>query len=316
MVAVNRNEPVRAQSSESRMSLMEFMREFPDDATCLDYLWRERFSPDGEHALCPKCNQVRVFKKYPMANRRTSWTCTGCGQHVHPTAGTIFHKSPTSLHLWFYAMYLMSSTRCGISAKQLERELGVTYKCAWRMANLIRNKLMHDAEHDGNEPLQGTVEADETFIGGDAKNKAYDKATRTEKMARKAIVLGAVERGGKVRPMVIPFSGAGDIRPRIQATVKDGSNLYTDGFHVYRTMQTYNHGFVDHNAGVYVAGDVHTNTIEGFWSLMKRGIDGVYHNVSHKWLQSYCDEYAFRYNHRKGVDPFRVLLARVVASAT
>src|SRR3954452_480892 len=160
MPKVDRNNPTRAASSDSRMSLMEFMREFPDDATCLDYLWRERFSPDGEHALCPKCDEVRVFKKYPMANRRTSYTCTGCGQHVHPTAGSIFHKSPTSLHLWFYAMYLMSSTRCGISAKQLERELGVTYKCAGPRQNLIRNKLMQAPEHAGGEPLQGTVEAD------------------------------------------------------------------------------------------------------------------------------------------------------------
>ena len=123
MAKVDRNQPKRAASSESRMSLMEFMREFPDDATCLEHLWRARYSPDGEHALCPKC-KVRVFKKYAMSNRRTSWTCTGCGHHVHPLAGTIFHKSATSLHLWFYAMYLMSSTRCGISAKQIERELG------------------------------------------------------------------------------------------------------------------------------------------------------------------------------------------------
>ena len=145
------------------MSLVEFMREFPDDATCLEHLWRRRFSPDGEHALCPKCEQIRVFKKYAIKNRRSSWTCTGCGHHVHPLVGTIFEKSPTSLHLWFYAMYLMSSTRCGISAKQLERELGVTYKCAWRIANKIRNKLMADTD---TTPLEGEVEADETWIGG------------------------------------------------------------------------------------------------------------------------------------------------------
>src|ERR1017187_2034583 len=160
MPAVDRNKPKRAASSESRMSLMEFMREFPDDAAGLEYLWRQRYSPDGEHALCPKCEQVRVFKKYPMSNRRSSWTCTGCGQHVHPAAGTIFHKSPTSLHLWFYAMYLMSSTRCGISAKQLERELGVTYKCAWRIANKIRSMI--DEDEDDGPKLSGRVEMDES----------------------------------------------------------------------------------------------------------------------------------------------------------
>ena len=142
MPPVNRNKPVRAKSSESQCSLVEFMRAYPDDATCLEWLWLNRYSPDGEHAECPKCETMRVFKRYGTAQTRQSWTCTGCGHHLHPTAGTIYHKSSTSLHLWFYAMYLMSSTRCGISAKQLERELGVTYKTAWRMAHLIRNELM------------------------------------------------------------------------------------------------------------------------------------------------------------------------------
>ena len=123
---------------------MEFMREFPDDAACLEHLWRSRYSPDGAHAECPKCEQERRLQAYATKQGRQSWTCTGCGHHVHPTAGTIFHKSSTSLHLWFYAMYLMASTRCGISAKQLERELGVTYRTAWRMMNKIRNELMDD----------------------------------------------------------------------------------------------------------------------------------------------------------------------------
>jgi transposase len=292
------------------MSLMEFMREFPDDATCLEHLWRARYSPDGEHALCPKCEQVRPFKKYPMANRRTSWTCTACGQHIHPLAGTIFNKSATSLHLWFYAMYLMASTRCGISAKQLERELGVTYKCAWRMMNQIRNYLM---DQDG-KPLEGDVETDETFVGG--KPRANSKLTKAQHMDRKAIVWGAVERGGNVHAEVIPFSGAGDIRPRV-LNVKGGSRLYSDGFNAYCTFGTmYEHQWIDHASGVYVDGNVHTQTIEGFWSLVKRGIDGVYHNVSHKWLQSYLNEYVFRYNHREGIDPFRALLARAALTTT
>ena len=133
MASVDRNNPKRAESSDSLYSLMEFMADFPDDATCIDWLWRTRYAPDGEHTVCPKCEVERSFRKYAMKGRNTSWTCTACGHHLHPLAGTIFHKSSTSLHLWFYAMYLMTSTRCGISAKQLERELGVTYKTAWRM---------------------------------------------------------------------------------------------------------------------------------------------------------------------------------------
>ena len=151
MPPVDRNTPKRAQSSESSYSLVEFMREFPNDAACLNWLWRERCSEDGEHAECPKCERVRKFHK---VNDRPAWDCDSCGFHMHPTAGTIFHKSSTSLHLWFFAMHLITSTRGGISAKQLERELGVTYKTAWRMFNLIRNRLM---TQDYQGPLSGEV---------------------------------------------------------------------------------------------------------------------------------------------------------------
>src|SRR5438874_13395465 len=152
MPPVDRNNPVRAKSSDSQVSFMEFQREYPDDAACLEWLWRTRFSADGERARCPKCEAERTFKRYATAQRRQSWTCTACGHHIHPTAGTIFHKSSTSLHLWFYAIYLMSSTRCGISAKQLEREIGCNYKTALRMLRQIRSDLMAD---DDSTPLSG-----------------------------------------------------------------------------------------------------------------------------------------------------------------
>src|SRR5882724_2842777 len=119
MPKVDRNNPTRGKGSESEYSLMEFMADFPDDAACLEWLWRSRYAPDGSHAHCAKCKAKRAFVRYETTQRRQSWTCTACGHHLHPTAGTIFHKSATSLHLWFYAMYLITSTRCGISAKQL-----------------------------------------------------------------------------------------------------------------------------------------------------------------------------------------------------
>src|SRR4051794_10894091 len=128
----DRNHPRRGTASTSQYSLTEFMRDFPDDAACLDWLWRTRYAPDGEHAMCPHCGVERSFRRYHTAQQRQSWTCTACGKHLHPTAGTIFEKSSTSLQSWFYGIYLMTSTRCRISAKQLERELGVTYKTAWR----------------------------------------------------------------------------------------------------------------------------------------------------------------------------------------
>src|SRR2546423_7887086 len=197
MPPVDRLKPIRAASSESGYSLVEFVREFPDDTACLEWLWRTRYSPDGETAHCPKCERDRQFKKYECATRRQSWTCTGCGYHVHPTAGTIFAKSSTSLQLWFYAIYLMTSTRCGISAKQLERELGVKYRTAWRMFNKIRNYLMAD---DG-ELLTGAVEADETLIGGKMRNSerrkrealGWDK--KRYENEKKTMVFAAV-RGG------------------------------------------------------------------------------------------------------------------------
>ena len=133
--------------------------EFGDDATCLEHLPRSRFAPDGSHTQCPKCKQERKFHKVAS---RPSWSCDTCGRHIHPLGGTIFHKSPTSLHLWFYVLYLMTSTRCGMSAKQVEREIGVGYKTAWRMTNLIRNHLT--AQHDP-EKLTGAVEADESARG-------------------------------------------------------------------------------------------------------------------------------------------------------
>src|SRR5712691_5697567 len=159
MSGVNRNHPKRAKSSESTYTVMDFARDYPDDAACLDYLWRRTLSDDGEHANCPKCGAQRKFHR---VKSRPSYSCDVCGHHLHPTAGTIFHKSSTSLHLWFHAIFLMAQTRCGISAKQLERELGVTYKTAWRMFKQIRSMLDQD-----DDSLSGTVEMDEAYIGGD-----------------------------------------------------------------------------------------------------------------------------------------------------
>src|SRR4051812_40077081 len=216
---------------------MEFMREFPDDATCLEFLWRQRCSDDGSHAHCPKCKQTRKFHR---VKSRPSYSCDSCGYHMPPTAGTIFHRSATSLHLWFYAMYLMTSTHCAVSAKHLDRELGVTYKTAWRMANLIRNKLMVE---DGDEPLSGDVEVDETFIGG--KPRAADRARgrregATPRQAQwfaqrsKTVVFGAVERGGRIRATIIPDSRAVTLTGNVRRFVLPSARLITDEWHGYK----------------------------------------------------------------------------------
>ncbi len=300
MPPANRKQPKRSTASDSLYTLVEFMHEFPDDDACLQYLWRAH-SLDGTHALCPKCNVEREFKRYDTKQQRQSWTCTACGYHLHPTAGTIFHKSSTSLHLWFYAMYLMTSTKCGISAKQLERELGVTYKTAWRIAKEIRQVLM--AQTDEVLGKTSEVELDETFVGGKASNMHANK--RKEKIqgrgtAGKAAVFGAVERQGKVVAVTVPNVDRVTLMPHIHKHVIPASTVYTDEMGAYQPLKDhgYNHDVVKHSEHVYVSGNVHTNTIEGFWSLVKRGIGGVYHSVSAKHLQGYLNEYTWRYNHR------------------
>jgi transposase-like protein len=303
------------------MSLMEFMRDFPDDPACLEWLWRERFSEDGTYADCPKCKTHRAFKRYATSQRRQSWTCTGCGHHVHPTAGTIFHKSSTSLHLWFYAFYLMTSTRCGISAKHLERELGVNYKTAWRMLNRIRDDLM---SQDGDGPLSGDVEADETAWGGKPRQGEIARIAREEgrdlssaggtwKQRNKKTVFAMVERGGSVRASVVPSRGRATLHGEIVQHILPGSTVFTDDWSPYAGLdgRGYTHRRIRHSENVYVSGDVHTQTIEGFFSNLKRGIAGTYHSVSTRWLPAYLNEYVWRYNHRSDErSQFEALLLR------
>jgi transposase len=298
MPPANRHEPKRAKSSQSDYSVTEFLREFPDDATCLEHLWRSRYSEDGEHAFCPKCCERRVFKRYATKQGRQSWTCTGCGHHVHPTAGTIFAKSSTSLKLWFHAMYLMTSTRCGISAKQLERELGVHYKTAWRMFNKIRNELMKDA---GDEQLSGDVEIDETSWGGKPRGGRMTKQEAARwRESHKTTILGMVEREGRVRLRVIASRRGPALSREVRSHVNPSAFIFTDDWQAYKPLkgEFLSHGVINHSAGVYVRGDIHTNTIEGFFGNLKTGMRGTYKHVSDRWIQSYLDEYAYRYNER------------------
>jgi transposase-like protein len=301
---------------------MEFMQQYPDDESCLQVLWRTRYAPDGEHAYCPECEDERTFKRYGTAQQRQSWSCSACGHHLHPTANTIFHKSSTSLHLWFYAMYLMTSTRGGISAKQIERELGVTYKTAWRICHEIRTNLM---EQDMS-PMTGPVEVDETFVGGKVRQiynwnkKEYTKeqrsAARRNSMANKTTVQGIVQRGGRVVATTVANQKRVSLLPNVQKFVLPAETVYTDELHSYKTLPEhgYKHSRVNHREGIYVSGDVHTNTIEGFWSLVKSGIRGTYHAVSAKHLQGYLNEYAWRYSHRDdGRSMFETLVLRAAA---
>ena len=313
MSKVDRNAPRRSKASESTYTLFEFERDFPDDEACLDYLISQLY-PDG--IFCPACERVT---KHHREKARPSYSCQFCGHREHPMVGTIFQDSATSLRLWFYAIYLMASTRCGISAKQLERELGVTDKTAWRMFNKIRSLMQPDED----VTFAGTVEADQTHMGGKTKN--MHKVTRAERItgrgtAGKTPVFGMAQRRtedacGKVVARVVSDAAADTLLPHVEKKVLPQSLVYTDEWAAYNRLgeKGYEHSRVAHWQEIYVSGDVHTDTIEGFWSLLKNGIRGVYHSVSTKHLQSYLDEYAFRYNHRDatGRGIFDAVLDRV-----
>jgi transposase len=313
MAPVDRKNPKRAESSDSTYSLMEFMREFPDDDTCLEWLWRTRYSPDGKKADCPKCGRESVpFKKYATKQRRQTWTCTQCGHHVQPTAGTICEGSSTSLHLWFYAIHLMTSTRCGIAAKQLERELGVTYKTAWRMFNLIRNELMAD---DGT-PLSGEVEVDETSVEGEPRVHMSPSEAAKWLGRSRVTVMAAVERGGLVKATVLPSRAGSTLKEKVVEWVRPESIVYTDEWRSYRRLdEWFTHSPVNHAAGYVTAEGWHTNTIEGFFGNLKTGIRGNYKKVSRRWLQGYLNEFVWRYTHRNSARAmFEALVLRAAGS--
>ena len=314
MSQVNRNRPRRGSASESLYTIFEFQQEFPDDRTALDYLVA-RLYPDGIY--CPKCEKVT---KHHRENGRPSYACGFCGHHEHPLVGTIFENSATPLHLWLYAIYLMASTRCGISAKQLERELGVTYKTAWRMANKIRSLL----GQDDDDLFDGTAELDEAYIGGQAKWRSPARSRKAGVHGygthNKTPVIGIAQRGkdgksGKVKARTHNTKmSAGEFRKEIHTKVLPGSTVYTDDAWAHQGIdKTYPHKRVNHAEKVYVSGDVHVNTIEGFWALLKGGLGGVYHSVSTTHLQAYLDEYVFRYNNRDmpGRGMFEAFISRI-----
>lgn len=281
-----------------RYTFEDFNSEFPDeDDTCLEYIKEQRF-PGGMTA-CVKCEKET---KHHRISGRTAYSCQNCGTQVYPLAGTIFEKSTTSLRAWFYAMYLMGSTRCGISAKQIQRETGVTYKTAWRMFRQIRTLMSEDLQLEGP-----TVEIDETYYGGVRKGGA-GRPMRGDK--KKTPIVGVVERKGRVMAKAVEDVGSATLLGVVREHVLPESTIYSDehrGYDGIKGMRRkddpdknagYQHRRIHHSSKVYVMGDIHTNSVEGFWSLIKRGIGGVYHAVEQNYLQSYLDEYSYRYNRR------------------
>jgi transposase len=267
------------------LTVQQFFQMFPDDDACLQHLFDIRFGPDYG---CPKCGEIG---KWHRLSKMPAYTCN-CGHHIHPMAGTPFLRTRTSLQKWFYAMFLFTTTRNGVAAKELQRQLGVTYKTAWRMAREIR---IYMGWVDGDWPIGGRgraiVETDKVFIGGRDKIGEGDKT----------IVLGAVERGGDVITRVIPDRSARNVIGALSEWVRLGARIVTDDARVYNDLGAlgYRHESVNHSEKEYVRGDTHTNTIEAFWAMVKRTIAGTHIWVSPKHLPKYLGEIEFRWNLRK-----------------
>src|SRR6266404_2339684 len=239
-------------------TLKDFQKQYPDDATCLEWL-RNYLYPEGIY--CETCEAVT---KHHRVQSRPSYSCDHCGHHVHPTAGTIFHKSPTPLTLWFHAIYLMASTRCGISAKQIERETGVTYKTAWRMFKQIRSMLEEDSPIGGKGR---SVEMDEAYFGGRRKGGGGRRLRGDKGEQYKTVVVGHAERKGRIVARTIPDAKSGTLLENMREYILPKSTVFTDEYQCYDGLtrvqdRGYTHRRINHSAKVYVSGDIHTNTVE------------------------------------------------------
>lgn len=276
----------------------QFSKDYPDDAACLAEIMRLRYGNE------PTCHECKRKTKYHRIAKRRAYACQFCGAHVYPCVGTIFEKSTTPLNKWFFAMYLFTTTRHGVAAKELERQLGVTYKCAWRMARQIRT-LMSGLDVAG---LFGEVEVDETYVGGKRPGK------RGRGAGGKTVVVGLKQRDGAVKSKVMPNARRVTVEPFVRQNVRQGSTVYSDEWWAYRRLglRGYDHQTVTHGAREYVRGKAHTNSIEGYWSHFKRSVRGTHIHVSAKHMHLYLAEFDFRHNARKVPDRMFGLLMRML----
>lgn len=282
-------------------NLMSLLTYFKNEQVCRDYLAEIRWAASP---TCPykDCGHSKVFT---FANGKV-YKCSKCKKQFSVRVGTIFEDSKIPLQKWYAAIYLITAHKKGISSLQLHRDLGVTQKTAWYLLHRVRTSLgLND------------VEADETFIGGDEKNKHAHKKTEGNQgrsVKTRIAVAGIIERGGELRAKQIPDTTGNYLKNFVFKNLQMGSNLHTDEWWGYHGLsKVFNHKHIKHKKGEYVNGDCHTNTLEGFWSLLKRGVVGIYHSMSDKHLQKYLDEFVFRYNTRNHLeaDRFNLMLTNI-----
>ncbi len=289
-------------------SLIQMMDAFPDEQSCIDHLkgilWK-----NSEY--CPYCGHDAI---YHFSDNKTH-KCAQCRQRFSIKVGTIFEDTKLSLRKWFMAIWLITSHKKGIASTQLAKDLKVTQKTAWFMLHRLRHAAR---TRSFSRPLDGYIEADESFFGGKEINKHQDKRIRNSQGGKgKTIVFGVMERGGELRTK--PIDDIKDARKEVTFSVKPGATLVTDDHSVYRNMnRRYNHHTVKHSKGEYGRGDAHTNSIEGVWSLFKRQVYGIHHWVSKKHIAMYLGEMTWRYNRRELEDGERMneFLTRVPGRLT
>ncbi len=280
-----------ATAVKPEIDLVKLFTQYGSDEACRSYLEALRW-PDGVE--CPNCGGKSISR----IKTRKQFDCNGCRKRFSVTTGTVFHDSHLSLPKWFAAVFLMTEAKKGMSANQLRRTLGVAHKTAWYLCHRIRSAMVEER----TDRLGGVVEVDETYIGG---------KTRKGWMSNKTMVMGAIERDGRLRVEAQPNASHNNIREFVAENIDPDATVYTDEHKAYRALP--NHDTVSHGTDEYVRGQVHTNTVESAWSLFDRAVIGSFHNISKKHLPAYLDEFEFRFNNRGNPCLFRDTIKRMIA---
>lgn len=279
-----------------KFTFLDFQKRFPNNDVCLDEIWKRRY---GKMEACPDCACVAKFHRI---KKRKVYSCQECGFQISPCAGTIFHKSRTPLMVWFYTIFLFAKSKNGVSAKEIQRQTGVTYKTAFRIGHKIR-ELMDEGK---DIFMTGTIEVDETLVGG--RKKGGKRGWGADKQC----VFGMAERHKQVRRVTVADRKRKTLFPIIVQHVDEEATVYSDEFKAYITLgrEVGHHDTVNHGNYEWTRGDVHTQSIEGHWSAFKRAMRGTYTSISDERMQAYLNEADFRYNHRFE-NVFDVLMDRV-----